>query len=274
MYLFARLVAGGGQLMIDIKPMKLIAREARCFLIILITAFAAQAAAPVRDPQALALLAQCGTAMGAASIQDSYATGTLTTDDPATPAEPITSQTKGAAERLDISSANGTQTYVLNGGSSWAVRENTKELVPYALSAYHRPEHSPSLACVLDVGNSNMSFVYVGQEKFLNTTVHHIRIFVPAPADDNTDSLISEINVFIDTGTLIVLKTEGYVFDPEAYQNHSVWATYYSDYRTVGTALMPFHIENYLDGHKVRDVKFNSAQINAGIADTEFQNPN
>jgi hypothetical protein len=260
--------------MIGTKSMTFVARTTLCILIILITPFVAQAAVLVRDPQALAVLAQCGAAMGAASIQDTYATGTLTTEDPAVPAAPITSQTKGAAERFDISSASGNQTYVLNGGSSWAVRESTKELVPYALSAYHRPEHSPALACVLDVGNSNMSFVYVGQEKFLNTTVHHIRIFVPAPADDNTDSMISEINVFIDRGTLIVLKTEGYVFDPEAYQNHSVWATYYSDYRTVGTALMPFHIENYLDGHKVRDVKFNSAQINVGIADTEFQNPN
>jgi len=73
---------------------------------------------------------------------------------------------------------------------------------------------------------------------------------VPAPDDDNTDSLVSELNVFLDIQTIVVLKTERYVFDPGAYQNHSVWATYYSDYRAVGTVLMPFHIQNYIDGQK------------------------
>ncbi len=246
-----------------------------CVCIVLTAPSVAQGKAPVRDPQALALLAQCGTAMGAASILDTYATGTLTTADPEAPAAPITTQTKGAAERFDIAFSKDNQTYVLNSGSSWAVREGKQAKMPYALSAYHRPEHVPALACMLDVGKSNMSFVYVGQEKFMNTTVHHIRIFVPAPDDkDNTDSLVSELNVFLDTATLVVLKTEGYVFDPGAYENHSVWATNYGDYRAVGTALMPFHVENYLDGHKVRDVNFSSVQINVGVPDTQFQNPN
>ena len=260
--------------MIETKSVKFVAKGALCFCIVLITAFAAHAATPVRDAQALVLLAQCGTAMGAASIQDSYATGTLTTDDPAVPAAPITSQTKGAAERFDISSASANQTYVFNGGGSWAVRDNKRERVPYALGAYHRPEHVPALACVLDVGNPNMSFVYVGQEKVMDSTVHHIRIFVPATDDDKIDSLVSELNVFLDTQTLVILKTERFVFDPEAYENHSVWATYYGDYRAVGTVLMPFHIENYIDGQKVRDVSFSSVQVNVGVADTQFQNPN
>src|SRR5258708_538468 len=184
------------------------------------TALAAKA--PTRDPQALALLAQCGAAMGAASIQDTYAIGTLTTADPNAPTVPITTQTKGAAERYDMAFSDGNQTYALNAGSSWGVRQDKQVKMPYALTAYHRPEHVPALACVLDVPKSNMSFVYVAQEKFLNSAVHHIRIFVPAPDDDNTDSLVSELNVFLDTQTLLVLKTERYVFDPEQYQNYSV----------------------------------------------------
>jgi len=242
--------------------------------IILVTPSVAQDKGPVRDPQALALLAQCGTSMGAASILDTYATGTLSSADPEAQALPITTQTKGAAERFEIAFSKDNQTYVLNGGSSWSVQQGMQTPVPYAVSAYHRPEHVPALACVLDLEKSNMSLVYVGQEKFMNATVHHIRVFVPSPDDkDNTDSLVSELNVFLDTATLVVLKTEGYVFDPAAYENHSVWATYYGDYRAVGTALMPFHIDNYLDGHKVRDVSFSSVQINVGVADTQFQKP-
>jgi len=37
---------------------------------------------------------------------------------------------------------------------------------------------------------------------------------------------------------------------------------------------MPFHIENYLDGQKVRDVSFTSVQVNVGVPDAQFQNPN
>lgn len=249
------------------------------FLVVVVVSISNLVAAqkpPQRDQQALSLLAQCGAAMGAVSISDTYATGTMATADPNAPAVPITTQTKGAAERFDFSYSDGVQTQALNGGNSWSVRAGKQAKVPHSLSAYHHPEHVPALACVLDNGKSNMSLIYVGQEMLKGTPVHHIRIFLPSSGNDNdnTESVISELGIFLDTQTLVVLKTERYVFDAEAYQNHSVWATYYSDYRVAGSALMPFHIENYLDSHKVRDVVFSSVQVNVGVADAQFQNPN
>jgi hypothetical protein len=119
-----------------------------------------------------------------------------------------------------------------------------------------------------------MSFAYIGQEKFQSGVVEHVRISLPTTGDDNTDSLISQLDVFLDTQTLVVLKTESFAFDPEAYQNHSVWARQYSDYRAIGTVLMPFHIESFLDGQKIRDVSFSSVQVNVGVPDSQFQNPN
>lgn len=129
---------------------------------------------PQRDPQALNLLAQCGAAMGAASITDTHATGSMTTNDPTAPAVPITSESKGAAERFDFSFPSDIQTYALDGANSWAVRQQKQVRVPYAFAAYHRPEHVPALACALDVGKSNMSIVYLGQENFMNGRVHHV----------------------------------------------------------------------------------------------------
>jgi hypothetical protein len=163
---------------------------------------------------------------------------------------------------------------VLNGGSSWSIQQGKQTGLPYALIAYHRPEHVPALACIQDIQNPNMSFAYIGQEKVQGGLVEHVRISLPAAGDDNTDSLISQLDIFLDTQTLVVLKTERFVFDPEAYQNHSVLATQYSDYRPIATVLMPFHIENYLDGQKVRDVVFSSVQVNVGVPDVQFQNPN
>jgi len=139
----------------------------------------AAAKAPIRDPQALALLAQCGTAMGGASIQDMSATGTLTTADPKVSPLPIITQSKGAAERFDIFFPDDAQTYVLNGGDSWSVQQGKQTDLPYALIAYRRPEHTPALACILDIQNPNMSFAYIDQEKFQNGLVEHIRISLP-----------------------------------------------------------------------------------------------
>lgn len=226
--------------------------------------------AVTRDAQALALLAQCNAAMGSSSIQDTSATGTLTTDDPAVPPATITTQTKGTAERFDTSSRD--QTFVLNGSGSWAVRDGKRARVPYALSAFHRPEQVPALACVLDIAKPNLSFVYVGLETLNGRASHHIKVFIPSPANDKTDSILSELNLFLDAQSFVVVRTERFVFDPFALENRSVWATSYSDYRQVGPGLMPFHIENYLDGHKVRDITFTSVQLNVGISDAPFQN--
>lgn len=224
-----------------------------------------------RDPSALALLAQCGGAMGGGSIQDTSATGTLTSADTSAPPASITLQSKGAAERFDVSSPDESKTSVLNEGRSWAVRQGKRERVSYALSAYHRPEHVPALACLLDFAKTNMSFAYLGTQDVRGRSAHHVKIFVPSSENDRTETLLSQLDIFLDAQTLVVLKTERFVFDPQAFENRSVWATYYSDYRVVGAALMPYHIENYLDGHKVRDIAFSNVQVNAGVSDSQFQ---
>jgi outer membrane lipoprotein-sorting protein len=208
--------------------------------------------------------------MGGASILDTYASGTLTTDDPDVSSISITTQTKGVAERFDTSSPKE-QTFVLNGAQSWALRSGKQERVSYAFSAFHRPEHVPALACLLDLPKANMSFVYLGVETVNGQTAHHIKIFLSPSGEDSTDSILSELNLFLDVQSLIVLKTERFVFDPHALENRSVWATSYSDYRRIGEALMPFHIENCLDGHKVRDITFSSVQVNVGLSDLLFK---
>ncbi len=224
-----------------------------------------------RDSSALALLAQCGGAMGGGSIQDTSATGTLTSADTSAPPASITLQSKGAAERFDVSSPDESKTSVLNEGRSWTVRQGKREKVSYALSAYHRPEHVPALACLLDYPKANMSFTYIGTEDVRGRSAHHVKIFVPTSEKDRTETMLSQLDIFLDAQTFVVLKTQRFVFDPQAFENYSVWATYYSDYRAVGTALMPYHIESYLDGNKVRDITFSSVQVNAGVSDRQFQ---
>jgi hypothetical protein len=256
--------------MIGTKSMTFVAKATLCILIILITAFAAQAAGPVRDPQALALLAQCGTAMGANLIGDTYATGTIAPSDPNSSPSPIVSQSKGTKMRNEITFADGPQTFVANGTNGWNARQGKRANSPYSAVAYYRPEYVPALACVIDPLRPNMNVNYVGLEKLGTGTAYHIQFNISPTDKDDSETVISDFHVFLDQQTLVVVKIRNFVFDPKALANRSVWETYYSDYRLVGGAIVPFHVENYLDGQKVNDVVFKDVQINVGIADDVF----
>jgi len=118
-----------------------------------------------RDPQALSLLSQCGAAMGADLITDSYATGTVTESDLGAPVGTIISQTKGFKTRNDISTPNGQQSFVAGDGTGWLLRGGKKANAPRAAVAYSRPEYVPALSCVIDVLRPNMSVRYLGLEK-------------------------------------------------------------------------------------------------------------
>jgi hypothetical protein len=240
------------------------------FCITLATPSAAQGKDPVRDPQALALLAQCGTAMGATLIADTSSTGTITPTDPNGSPRAIVSQTKGTRMRNDITFSDGLQTFVADGTKGWNVRKGQRANTPYSGVAYYRPEYVPALACVIDPLRPNMNVIYIGLEKLGTGTVHHIQFNVPPTGQDASETVISDFHVFLDQQTLLVLKTRNYVFDPRALENRSVWENYYGDYRLVGGAIVAFHVENYLDGQKVNDVVFKNVQINVGIVDDIF----
>jgi len=53
-------------------------------------------------------------------------------------------------------------------------------------------------------------------------------------------------------------------------ENHSVWETYYGNYRPMSGALVAFHVENFLAGQKVNDIVFTDIQINHGVSDAIF----
>ena len=223
-----------------------------------------------RDPQALSLLSQCGTAMGGASISDIYASGTLTSDDPNGLSGTIVAQTKGIKMRNDIAAPTGQLSFAANGATGWSLRQGKRSNAPYAAIAYYRPEYAPALACVIDPLRPNMNIKYVGLEQIGAGSAYHIQFNVSPAGQDDFETLISEFHVFLDQKTFVVVKTSNFIFDPIALQNRSTWETYYGDYRSVNGALASFHVEHFLSGQKVNDVVFTHVEINKGVSDTVF----
>jgi len=255
--------------MIGTKFNKFIVRYALCASLGALPALA-QNNAPVRDPKALALLAQCALNMGTSAIGDFYATGTITRSDSKDSPGTIVSQIKGVKMRNDITFPDGLHSYATNGTSGWNLQQGKRAKAPYAAFAYYRPEYVPALACVIDPLRPRMNVQQVGLENVGINTAYHLEFSVPPSGSDNSETMISDFHVFLDQQTLVVLKTRTLIFDPAALENHSVWETYYSDYRLVSGALVPFHIENYLSGQKVNDIVFSSVQLNTGIPDGNF----
>jgi hypothetical protein len=223
-----------------------------------------------RDPQSLTLLAQCKAAMGGASILDTYATGTITSTDPNGPTGTIVAQTKGSKMRNDIASGSGQLSFAANGSTGWSVRQGKKSNAPYAATAYYRPEYAPALACIIDPLRPKMNIKYVGLEQVGTASAYHIQFNVSPAGPDDSETLVSDFHVFLDQKTLLVVKTSNFIFDPIALENRSTWETYYSDYRPVNGALVPFHVEHFLSGQKVTDVVFTHVEINKGISDAIF----
>jgi len=224
-----------------------------------------------RDTRALALLSQCATTMGSAAILDTYGTGTLTPTNPSGPSATIVSRSKGTKMRNDITRASGVQTFALGATGGWSTQQGNRTTMPYAAFAYPRPEYVPALACIIDPSRPNMNVALVGVEQVGGKAAYHVKFNVSPSANDDSESAISEFHIFLDQQSFIVLKAQNYVFDPKALPNRSKWETYYSDYRTINGALMPFQIENYLAGQKVANITFNSVQINTGVPDSAFE---
>ena len=85
------------------------------------------------------------------------------------------------------------------------------------------------------------------------------------------EAALSEYHVYVDKQSLVVLKTSSFVFSPTNLQNRSIWEAYYSDYRSVRGMLVPFHVENYLDGQKIQDMVFSDVQVGMPLSNAEFQ---
>src|SRR5712691_4323384 len=109
-------------------------------------------ATPQRDAQALSILTQCSSAMGASStIPDIYAEGTIIPTNPNNPSATIVLKSRGTDRvRSELNYPSGQQVYVLNNGRGFSsISGQKKNLAAHAVS-YYRPEHLSAYACSID----------------------------------------------------------------------------------------------------------------------------
>jgi hypothetical protein len=227
-----------------------------------------------RDSQAVDLLVGCSAAMGSPGAQTTaYATGSRQSASLDESPSPLALKSLGHDKtRWDLDS--GRETTLLRARNGTAVRGGeVTPLAPWQVK-YSRPEHFPALLCSTDLRRENMEIAYMGLEAVGEVPAHHLRISAAPQGNskraDEIEAIISEYHLYLDTQSLVLLRTKRFVFSPEAIENRSDFETLYADYRRVDGVLMPFRITNFIAGEKLWDITFRTIQLNSGVSDSDF----
>ncbi len=254
--------------------MRLVGRAPFVLASVLISTSMAAQQAPQRDPQALAILTQSQAAMASslAAIQDALAQGTIAFADGRTGT--LTIKSKGSDRLRHEVNVDGRQTVVVtNRGKGHTILGGVRRPLPLWVAAYQRPDHIPALSRLSDFVQPNAKIAYLGLVEVAGRPAHHIRLSA-SPTDGTPaeiEEIISEFHVFVDAQSGLLVKTMGYDFSPEIIENRTPVETYYTDYRSLGGLLIPYHLSRHVRGQKFYEITLTNVALNVGLADTEFE---
>jgi len=235
-----------------------------------------QQSTPQRDAEGFAVLEQSMAAAsfaptGATGANGTLARGSISWADGRSGS--ITIESKGASLRHEISLPGQQIVHVISAGQGYSILDGNRTPLPLWITKYQRSEHIPALSRIADYTQPNTNIAYLGVQDVNGNPAHHIRLS-SLPMDSTPQDLedrISEFHVYIDVNSSLVLKTLGFLFSPEAMENRSTLETYYSDYRRVGSFLVPFHMSRFLSGHKYCEITFTSVDTAVTVPDSDFQ---
>jgi hypothetical protein len=230
------------------------------------------AATSVRDPQALSLITQSLSAMGALASPNrmTHAQGTISYPDGTS--NSISIQTIGTDHLRQDVGANDFS-FVSNSGDGFLLSRGKKSRLQYWIAAYKRPEHLPALSLMAEYQNPNLQIRYVDIEDVAGSPAHHLRLsMLPTDkSDPELEDLMSEFHVWIDQSSLLVVKTRHFDFSPEAIQNRTPVDILFTDYRQQDGAKVPFRLTRFIGNDKHCEIVFSTISLTATVSTASFE---
>lgn len=245
-------------------------------LTLFVASVCAHTQSTAKNNQAIVVLQESLVAMGGAAsgISDSVATGTVTFHNGKDPySSPITLKTKDTTAHSTELTLDGKQSVsVVNRGLGSKRQEGKTGELPLWTTKYLLPEHLVGLR-LKQALDARSNVVYLGLEDVSGQSCHRIQIFASPPEGipAEQEKMISEIELFIDSKTFLVVKAKSYIFSPEIIENRSLLETYYSDYRNVNGMLVPFRISRHLSGSPYSETVLDSVDLNAVLSSSDFE---
>jgi hypothetical protein len=250
----------------------------RVILLFVVSSFPVSALAQV-DPNAVPVLQQTLATMGGsgtARVADSVTLATVTDlGGESGPSVQGTIKTKGATLfRLDTNIGGRSSGVVFNGSRQRVMREGSWRPGPSANARNKRVEHVPVLLLAQELSRADCSVAYVGLEILGGTSAHHLRFTRISKRGDEYDekrAKDSELEVFVDARTFVVLKVSYTLLSDTDWRRGVPMEIYYGDYRTVEGMLIPFYQRVLFDGRPTSEIRVTSFAINVGLPDSEFE---
>lgn len=230
---------------------------------------------PTRDPQALTILAQSVSAMGATTPLDSMATGSIAVvSGSLTQSGTIRVLTKGTAETsVQMTMPDETRTIIFANGQADDVAGDTVSTLPLELVVTSQAADYPVPFITALLNNPDMSYQYVGLENSDGQSLQHIKVwdtFASQPALQSLASF-SLRDIWIDAVSGLPQRIS-YVQKPAQGATPSVaMDVFYSNYQAFsGGGLYPLTIQKSVNGTPWAWISIQNVSFNEGLTDSSF----
>jgi hypothetical protein len=245
---------------------------------------------PIRDPQALTIIAQslamAGGEQAWAGVNDYTASGTIVSYQSRDEQDYGTVTLRGRQTRqfrMDANLPFGVRSYSISEGRSTRKDEDGTILRPpdestVIPSSDGFPRREPPFPGSLALPHQQLlaalklrrfSIAYKGTTEVGGRSAHCLRIeqLAPTVEIDPSDEMprYRTLDVYLDISTLQVLATEALV-PRDVLRRLS-----YTDYRTVGGVMVPFSIQEEMGGQKIWQVTLDQVTFNSGLQDANFE---
>lgn len=241
-----------------------------------------------RDAQALSLASQAVTAMaGTATIADATVSANVTyTAGSDIESGTATLEAKGTLEsRFSAALSGGSKLYIRNStgmpantaapaGQWWGadgVAHAEAMHNCWTDPAWFFPALSTLSSAAAD---TTLSAIYVGAEMHNGSSTHHIRLIRSLSGQSSRATQIiatlSTEDVYLDAATLLPLALDFNAHPDVDLGTNMPVEIVFSNYKTLGSGQLPFHIQKYINGTLIWDVTVTGINLNTGIPDSDF----
>ena len=259
-------------------------RHRLCFLLLAGLIFSSafpQTAAPVRDPNAVALAARSLQAMaGITALKDitiqAKATYIAGSDQEIGPATLIASGNQQSLVTLSLT--NGPRQEVRNGfAGAWSGVDQIPQLMAPHNCWSDANWFFPSLTLQALQADPTLGVLYQGPASWSGHAVLHLQFFHTIPGLSSSllaqAQTVSAMDLLVDPQSLLPLSLS-FNLHPDDDLNIGIPVqVLFSDYRLQGGVLVAFHIQKYVQGTLTLDLQVSSATVNSGVPQSEFVIP-
>jgi hypothetical protein len=235
-------------------------------LVVLISSLAAAQS----GPQAITYAAQSISALsGGTAISDITLNGSATrTVGADVESGPATYYGKGQYEsRLNLNLSNGNRTEIrtATNGPQGEWIDSNGNANPYA--QFNCLTDSvwfyPALTSLSFSGSTSQVLSYIGLETLNGESVQHLQSVWFGMSLTTTD-------FYLDAGTLLPVQMNFNGHPDTDASTNIPFQVVFSSYQNVGGALIPYHVQEYVNGNLLLDFTASSSVLNSGLPDTLF----